>query len=271
MTDPNARFAGSIPELYDRHLGPVIFEPYAEDLARRVAAVVRDGPVLETACGTGILTKRLRAQLHANAELVATDLNAPMIEYAQSRLGAADVRWQTADASELPFPAASFKAVVCQFGLMFVPDKAAAFREARRVLVEGGMFAFNVWDSLAHNSFARIAHTTIARFFPEDPPKFYEIPFGFYDPGVITQLLIDHGFVNAVIEPVMLPAISPTAASFAEGLVKGNPVSTAIQERGVALDTVTDAVAEALRSECGDNPSRSTMQALVVTAQAGAS
>lgn len=270
MTDRNACFAGSIPEFYDRYLGPVIFEPYAEDLAQRVASRVSEGPVLETACGTGILTRHLRARLPSASELVATDLNAPMLDYAQAHLGRADnLRWQTADAAALPFAAAAFRAVVCQFGVMFVPDRAAAFREARRVLVDGGLFAFNVWDSLAHNPFARIAHLTIGQFFESDPPRFYEIPFGFYDPALITRLLGDSGFVDVRIEPVLLQAISPTAADFAEGLVKGNPVSGAISERGLSLDHVAKAVAEALRAECGDGPLRSPMRALVVTAQAG--
>lgn len=270
MTDRNACFAGSIPEYYDRDLGPVIFEPYAEDLARRLVSRLSEGPVLETACGTGILTRRLRALLPPASELVATDLNAPMLEFAQAQLGpCANLRWQTADAAALPFPAAAFRAVACQFGIMFVPDRAAAFREARRVLVDGGLFVFNVWDSLAHNPFARIAHLTIAQFFERDPPAFYEIPFGFYDAALITRLLGDSGFVNVSVEPLLLQAISASAADFAEGLVKGNPVSTAISERGLSLERVAKAVTEALRAECGDDPLRSPMQALVVTAQAG--
>jgi ubiquinone/menaquinone biosynthesis C-methylase UbiE len=145
MPEANARFLGTIPELYDRHLGPVIFEPYAADLASRVT-VTADAPVLEMACGTGILTQHLRARLSPAVTLFATDLNQPMIDYARSKPGAAgNIEWRTADVAALPFPAATFAAVVCQFGLMFVPDKDAAFREARRVLVKDGLFAFNVW------------------------------------------------------------------------------------------------------------------------------
>lgn len=270
MAETNARFEGTIPELYDRHLGPVIFEPYAIDLARRVAVHV-DGPVLETACGTGILTQQVRAHLPSSVRLVATDLNEPMLDYARTRLGGAKhIDWRQADAAALPFSPASFAAVVCQFGLMFVPDKPAAFREARRVLIEGGLLTFNVWDGLAHNPFGRIAHETIAEFFPTDPPDFYQVPFGFYDPSVLRHLLATYGFGQVEIERVMLEARSPSAESFAVGLVKGNPVSLAIQERGASLDPIVKAVTVALARVGGDHPFRSTMQAVIVTARAGA-
>ena len=271
MSEINIRFAGTIPELYDRHLGPVIFEPYAADLARRVAAVQPDGLVLETACGTGILTQQLRTQRSSTAHLVATDLNEPMLAYARTKLGeGTQIEWKQADAAALPFPPASFAAVVCQFGLMFVPDKSAAFREARRVLMESGLLAFNVWDSLEHNPFGRIAHDTIAGFFPADPPTFYQVPFGFHDAEILRQLLAGHGFSQVAIERVTLEAHSPSAHSFAVGLVKGNPVSNAIQERGLPFDPIVEAVAAALVQVGGNNPFRSTMQALVFTARAGA-
>src|SRR5262245_40396331 len=135
----NVDFSGSIPEFYDEHLGPVIFAPYAEDLAKRVARRVKSGRLLEIACGTGVLTRRLDAALKKAVEIVATDLNADMVARARSKAPASKrIEWRTADAASLPFPDGSFDAVVCQFGLMFVPDKAAAFREARRVLREGG-------------------------------------------------------------------------------------------------------------------------------------
>jgi ubiquinone/menaquinone biosynthesis C-methylase UbiE len=172
MSEPNARFLGTIPELYDRHLGPVIFEPYATDLARRVT-VPAAASVLEVACGTGILTQQLCAHLSPKVRLVATYLNQPMIDYARSKPGMLEpIDWRTADAAALAFPTASFAALACQFGLMFVPDKEAAFREARRVLAKDGLLAFNVWDGFEHNPFGHIAHETIASFFSADPPDF---------------------------------------------------------------------------------------------------
>lgn len=270
MTDANAYFHGSIPEVYDRHLGPVIFEPYADDLARRVAERAPKS-VLEIACGTGILTERLRKSLPPGSSLTATDLNQPMIDCARAKLQGVDgIEWRQADAAALPFPPASFDAVACQFGVMFVPDKQAAFREARRMLVNGGWFVFNVWDDLSHNPFGRIAHETVAGFFPKDPPTFYQVPFGFHDRNVIKHHLADNGFVDASLEEVTLETRSATARSFATGLVKGNPVVIAIQERNMAPEPIIDAVEAALIRAGGDNPFRASMRALVVTAKAGA-
>jgi SAM-dependent methyltransferase len=175
-----------------------------------------------------------------------------------------------ADAVALPFASASFAALACQFGLMFVPDKEAALREARRVLVKDGLFAFNVWASFEHNAFGRIAHETIGSFFSVDPPNFYQVPFGFHNPDEVRRFLHANDFGQVELEWVTLEARSPSAKSLAIGLIKGNPVSIVIQERKVALDPIVDALEAALVRVGGDHPFRSTMRALVVTARAGA-
>ncbi len=163
--DQNVLFQGSIPENYDRYLGPVFFQPYAEDIADRLKHR-KPGSVLEIACGTGIVTRRLRDALPATTEIVATDLNKDMFEFARPKFQKTEnVRWEQADASSLPFQDDSFDAVVCQFGIMFVPDKAAALRQVHRVLRRDGVFLFNVWDSFDANLSAHVAHTTIASFF----------------------------------------------------------------------------------------------------------
>jgi SAM-dependent methyltransferase len=269
MAETNISFSGSIPQLYDRYLGPVLFEPYAVDLARRVA-VHATGPVLEMACGTGIVTQQLRAQLAPEVEIVATDLSQPMLDYARTKLATLkNVDWRQADIAALPFPDASFAAVVCQFGLMFVPDKQAAFRETRRVLGKGGLFAFNVWDEITANPFAHVAHETLAQLFPADPPQFL-IPFTFNDHVVLRQSLTMHGFSNVQLETVMLEARSESARALAIGFVQGSPLSTMVQERGVPFESVVAAVADALAQHGGAAPFHSTLQAVVVTARAGA-
>ena len=268
MIDSSSRFTGNIPEIYDRHLGPVIFEPYAWDLARRV--LVGDGAaVLEVACGTGIATRRLREHMPSGARMVATDLNQAMIDHAQARL--ADLQgivWEVADAADLPFEDGSFDVVVMQFGLMFVPDKDQAVREVRRVLRPGGTFLVSVWDEMKHNPYGRIAHETIARLFPDDPPQFYKVPFGYADPGVLRALLAANGFQDIVVESVKLEARAPSARFFATGLVEGNPVRLMIEERGSQLAPVVDAITSALVAEFGDTPCVSRLQAWVATARA---
>ena len=248
----------------------MLFEPYAQDLARMLD--VKDkGRVLEIACGTGIVTRHLRNRLPAGAALVATDLNQPMIDYARRKLtGVRGIEWQTADACALPFPDKSFDAVVCQYGLMFVPDKPAAVREARRVLARGGTYLLNTWDSLERNSFARIAHETINSFFAKDPPTFYQIPFSMSDQEALKDLLAGGAFGDIKIEPVSLRGESPSARDLAQGLVEGNPVGNSIREKGgVTTDEVIQAVATAVAREFGDRPVRIPLHALVATARAG--
>ncbi|HKP92431.1 MAG TPA: methyltransferase domain-containing protein, partial [Chthoniobacterales bacterium] len=211
MNDKNALFAGSIPATYDRYLGPMFFEPYAEDLAGRLD-VVENSLVLELACGTGIVTRKLRDRLPASAKLIATDLNEPMFRHAAIKFQKEEaVEWKQADACALPFGDQLFDAVVCEFGIMFVPDKALCAREARRVLKRGGTFLFNTWGSLPENPLGRIPHETIARFFEKDPPTFYQVPFGYYDRDEIKRTLEAAGFRQIRIEVLDTTSVSTDA------------------------------------------------------------
>ena len=263
MAEQRITFAQSVPENYERYLGPMFFDPYAQDLAARLQ--VKDGiRVLEVACGTGIVTRRLRERMPTGSKLVATDLSEPMLAFARQKFGPDfDVEWQQADAVALPFADGSFDAVVCQFGLMFMPDKAAAVREAHRVLTPGGQFLCNVWDSLANNDFAQVAHTTAISFFESDPPRFYETPFGFHDVKMLQALLTDAGFQNVTVRPVDLPCVSPSASDAAKGLVGGTPLTIQITERNGDQEAITAAVADAVRTRFGNDPARSRMRALI--------
>jgi ubiquinone/menaquinone biosynthesis C-methylase UbiE len=259
----NVLFQGAVPENYDRYLGPVIFEPWAEDLVLRLAGKKYER-VLEIACGTGIVTRRLRDALPATTEIVATDLNPDMFEFAQPKFrNGENVIWQQADASALPFPNCSFDAAVCQFGVMFVPDKAAAMRESYRVLRSGGAFLFNVWDSFEANPFGQIAHSTIASFFDHDPPTFYEIPFSFHDSTVIRKLLRDAGFEKIQSFSETKPCRSGSARRFATGLVRGNPVGAEATQRGVDPEELIGAVAKRIAERFGDAPVESSMHAII--------
>ena len=256
-------------DLYERHLGSALFEPYAIDLAHRVAAHCKEGSVLEMACGTGIVTRQLRARLKPPVALTVTDINPGMLDYAQRKLNSSEgVLWRQADIANLPFPDGSFDVAVCQFGLMFVPDKDRAFREMRRVLAAGGLLAFSVWDRIETNPWGIIAHETVGEFFPENPPQFFKTPCSFYDIDVLRRLLTANGFDKVDIQAVSKMCSSSTARSLAIGLIEGAPVLAEIQERGGSSGPIVDAVATALVQTGGDNPYRSTMQAIVVSARA---
>jgi ubiquinone/menaquinone biosynthesis C-methylase UbiE len=269
MENKNAQFAGTIPAAYDRYLGPILFQPYAEDLAARLK-VDANGSVLELACGTGILTRILRDRLPATTRLVATDLNEPMIRNAAEKFRQGEaVEWQQVDASSLPFDDESFDAVVCQFGIMFLPDKMLGAREAHRVLKPGGVFLFNVWDSMEHNHLGRIAHETITGFFEKDPPAFYQVPFGYHDQGEIKRVLENAGFRDIRLDIVAKVGGASRPEDAAQGLVHGNPVAVAITERDPSLlPVITKAVADALKKEFGEASLRAPMQAIVGEARA---
>jgi ubiquinone/menaquinone biosynthesis C-methylase UbiE len=261
--DRNVLFQGAIPKHYDRYLGPVIFEPFARDIARRLMDR-KIQSLLEIACGTGIVTRRLRDTVPLKIQIIATDLNPDMFEFAKPKFrDGENVRWQQADACALPFPDGAFDAVVCQFGLMFVPDKSVAVRESFRVLNRNGLLLFNVWDSFDANPFAEIAHTTIGSFFKSDPPKFYEIPFSLYDSELVRGLLQAAGFerIESFVEPRRCYANS--AKEFATGLVRGNPVAAEATERGVDPEDLIIAVAKRIAERFGDAPVETTMRAIV--------
>ncbi len=268
MTEQAAQFKGNIPAMYDQHLGPVIFEPYARDLAARID-VPAGGAVLELACGTGIVTRHLRERLPAGVRLVATDLNQAMIDHAQSRLvGVPGIEWRVVDAQELPFGDREFDAVVMQFGLMFLPEKDRFAREAERVLKPGGLLALNVWDTMELNPFSLVGHETAGAMFPDDPPQFYRVPFGFTDPDALRALLVSNGFKDVKIERVQCEARAGTARSFATGMVEGNPIRLALEERGAPLGPLVDAIEQELIQRFGDDPCVSPLQAWVATARA---
>jgi ubiquinone/menaquinone biosynthesis C-methylase UbiE len=268
ISEESARFDGSIPEMYDRYLGALLFEPHAAEIAERVAKL-RPRKVLEIAAGTGIVSRQLLEALPQETSLTVTDLNAPMLEYARNKstTRGRDIEWRQADAQQLPFPDESFDAVVCQFGIMFFPDKLRGLLEFNRVLEKGGALIFSVWDSFDGNPVQFIAHSTIGTFFQEDPPDFYKVPCGMGNKAEAARLTEDAGFKDIVIETVSLTGSSSSARSAAQGLVKGNPVINAIRERGTDdVDEIVLALARALEVRFGAGPLQVPLRAHVVTA-----
>jgi ubiquinone/menaquinone biosynthesis C-methylase UbiE len=269
IPERDRKFIGTIPELYHRHLGPMFMEPYARDLAQRVAAITNaNSRVLEIAAGTGIVTRALRAALPPSVEIVATDLNQPMLDIARSHLAdAPNIRWQIADATSLQFPDASFDAVVCQFGVMFFPDKERAMREVSRVLRPGGSLIFSTWGPYDEDPIQGVADRAISDYFDGSPPDFYSTPFGFHDSRMLRELAESGGFAHVTVEDVHKTAEAESAYFAAVGLVEGNPIVISILERGGDPKAVTQHVADALSREIGDKPIRAPMVARVVTAR----
>lgn len=266
MSNGDRAFVGSIPELYDRYLGPMLFEPFATELASRLSGF--SGPILESAAGTGRLTRALLRTVAPASRITATDLNEPMLARAAQEIQSNAVSWRTADAMNLPFENEQFDAVICQFGVMFFPDKVKAFSEARRVLRRGKTFLFNVWHDLPQNELSFVADRVVAECFPSNPPSFYRrLPWGYQDRSVIEADLKAAGFTQIAFEIVNRDTPANSAADAAIGLCKGSPLRTEIEERDPdRLDAIVDAVTKALQAQFGDGPIKGKGQALVVTA-----
>src|SRR5215472_5173497 len=268
MSGHSAAFVGSIPKDYDEGLGPVIFADYAVTMAQRVAAQPACR-VLETACGTGIVTRALRDALPVVAHLTATDLNTDMMNVAQAKVRPSEAtEFQTADGTALPFADGAFDTMVCQFGMMFYPDKDKGFREAHRVLEPGGRYLFSVWDAHRHNPFGRIAHAVIGSFFPADPPQFYAVPFSYHAIDPIRESLIAAGFIDILVSVLRRNQQISDFTAFSRGVVFGNPVIDQILQRGsTSPEVVRAAVADALRKEFGAEPTVMPLQAILFEAR----
>jgi SAM-dependent methyltransferase len=259
-------FAGSIPQVYERYLVPLIFEPYAADLAPRTVRR-RPSRVLEIAAGTGVVTRQLAKTLPSEVSIVATDLNQAMLDQAAAEGTARPVEWRQADALHLPFPDKTFDVVVCQFGVMFFPDKARAFVEARRVLRSGGQFIFNVWDRIDQNDFADTVTRAVGTLFPDDPPRFLaRIPHGYHDPSVITQDLARGEFTRSpqiTTLPARSRADSPRIPAVA--YCQGTPLRGEIETRDPSrLIEATDVATSAIAHQFGSGTVDGKIQAHIV-------
>lgn len=260
-----AVFAGSIPEYYDRCLGPGYFGPPAAELARRVPADP-GGDALEIACGTGLVSRILRERLAPPVRLVSTDLSTAMLDYARSQAPGLAIEWREADACQLPFADGAFAAVVCALGFMFPPDKERAFSEARRVLRPGGTLFFSVWDRIEENPTGLVGATAIEALAPGDPDLVFRTPYDLADVERLRELASQAGFARVRIESVQMQVNGP-ARTIATGQVRGTPRSTLITKKGFDLDQVIDKVTAAL-TRAGGDPYRAPSRAIFVEASA---
>lgn len=268
MANRDTVFTGSIPELYDAVLVPLIFDVYARDLAGRVAPW-SPGDVLETAAGSGVVTRALAPRLGPSARYVVTDLNQPMLDRAARMQGGDErISWRAADALDLPFEDESFDVVACQFGAMFFPDKVAAFAESRRVLRPGGRFVFSVWDRIEDNEFADVVTRAAGDVFPADPPLFLaRTPHGYHDVAVIGDHVRAARFSDVLVETVEHTSSAPSPRHPAVGYCQGTPLRNEIEARDpAALEHVTEHAARAIARRFGTGPVSGRIRGHVVTA-----
>jgi ubiquinone/menaquinone biosynthesis C-methylase UbiE len=268
MADHDKDFVGSIPEIYDTYLVPLIFESYARDLADRVAEL---GPlsVLETAAGSGVVTRALASTLSSDAHYTVTDLNQPMLDHAASKQEPdTRISWRQADALDLPFDDASFDVVVCQFGVMFYPDRITGYAEAYRVLKPGGALIFNVWDRIETNEFADVVTAAAATVFPDDPPRFLpRTPHGYHEESLIREELNDAELTDVKYESLEATSFAPSPRHPAVAYCKGTPLRNEIEERDAdLLDRVTDCAADAISVRFGAGPVAAKIRGHIITA-----
>lgn len=271
MTHSQAAFTGSIPELYDRYMVPLIFEPYARDLAGRVRDL-GSSSVLEVAAGTGVVTRALADATDADTTITATDLSQPMVDRARAVGTSRPVAWGQADAMALPFADQTFDVVVSQFGVMFVPDKQRGFAEMRRVLRPGGVLIVSVWDRIENNGFSDAVQAGLETHFPDDAPRFLpDGVFGYVDETVIRSDLAAAGFERDVaFETLDLVSRAPTPEVAAMAMCHGGPLRTEIERRDPdGLDAATTAATTVLRDRYGDADLVAPMRAFIITASKG--
>ena len=269
MSEGDKVFTGSIPEVYDSHLVPLIFEQYAADMATRAAALGPDA-VLEIAAGSCVVARAVARELSTSTRHVVSDLNAPMLERAASVQPRPElIEWLPADALDLPLDDNIFDLVLCQFGCMFFPDRIASYREARRVLKPGGAFVFNMWDRIEENDFANVVTKALAEMYPSDPPQFLaRTPHGHYDTAVYRAELEAAGFDEITIEPLDAISAADSPAVPAVAYCQGTPLRNEIEALDpFGLVTATDVAASAIASYFGAGPVEGRIRAFVITAR----
>ncbi|MBX5201558.1 methyltransferase domain-containing protein [Rhizobium sp. NZLR1] len=263
-----APFDEGVAELYQTLLVPILFEPYAAEMAI-AADRSKPGSVLELAAGTGALTRALRMTLDPPTEIVATDLNQAMMDIGAPSVTMSRTHWMHADAQNLPFAPEMFDLVICQFGAMFFPDKVKAYGEAERVLRSKGRFLFSTWDALSANDFARSVDECLASLFPSDPPDFLRrLPYSYFDPGSIKAQMSSAGFEAITCDRLDLTSVAASAhdvaAAFCQGTLLRGEIEWRAPER---ISEIVDEVAERVEARHGACPSGG-MSALVVAGRA---
>lgn len=248
---------------YDEFFGPLYFEPYAIEVAKRIDPDLVS-IVLEIAAGTGRVTRHIRECIPTSAKLIASDISEDMLLVAKKKLNHLDIDWQIIDAQKLPFSDNSIDLVVCCFGYMFVPDQPKAFKEVYRVLKPGGHFLFTTWDKLENNAASFSARSIAEKYLDNPLPKSYNLATSMNDEAVIRSLLEDTGFTKKTIEKVRLSSVCRTAKEAAYGLVEGGLIYEEIKKRNpVWIEEIKIKLEKELVEKFGAAPMVAPMSALI--------
>ncbi len=259
----NYSFTGSVPEHYEKYLGPLFFEPYAVEISKRIDPKSLHLAV-ELACGTGRVTRLIREVIPSTARLIASDISEDMLAVAQEKLKKLNIEWQIIDAQQLPFEDNSIDLIVCCFGFMFIEDKARAFAETFRVLKPGGMLLFSTWDKLELNGASNVYRKTIKKYLQDPLPVSYNLPFSFNDPVIIKEMLLKARFSKIIIERIEKMAVSVTAKEASYGLTQGGTLYNEIMKRNPAwLPEITATVERELTEKYGAAPMSAPMKAVI--------
>lgn len=260
-------FVGDIPHNYEKFLGPMIFAEYAKDLAKRIRAP-KEGIILEIASGTGLASRQIRNIISQKTKIIVTDLSEDMLDISRGKFrDSENIEFKVADALDLPFQNGAFDAIACQFSLMFFPDKLTALQEIARTLKPGGRFYFNIWDSLEFNHLIQTVNETIIKCFPGNHPRFFDIPYGYYEIDQIKRLLFLSGFSDVDIS--ILPRLSTAdkARDVALGYILGTPVISEIESlNSKPIPKVLEAVEKSISQKFGNRSITAKMQAIVFSA-----
>ena len=267
MAEQVFKFTGASSAYYDQYMGPFLFESYGMEMASRVPKQGTSA-VLELASGTGRVTRHLRQQLPPSVKLVATDISPDMLEIAKTKFTSSDdVEFKVADMQNLPFADNTFDVAVCQFGMMFPPDKQKAANEAYRVLKPGGKFLFTTWEQTTRvGIFNLIYDEHVIPFFKGEDTSRFRVPFAMYDPDLLTGLLAKANFKNAAVDRVVLTGVAETAEGLVKGLFTTHAVGKEVHDRDPrAFESMSRQLESEIIKRFSNNPVKCELAAYVVS------
>ena len=239
-------YGGGAAEIYERHMVPAIFGPWAEDLL--ALATPKPGErVLDVACGTGVVTRLVAQRVGPTGTVVGLDLNPGMLAVARAvppRHGA-QIEWREGNVGAIPVADATFDLALCQQGLQFFPDRPAALREIRRVLAPRGRLALSVWRPMQHSSGFEALATALGRLIAPEAAAIMQGPFALGSADELRTLVTGAGFGDVVVQPAAKTLRFPSPEEFVRRYVAATPLAAVVakanDEARAALITEVDA------------------------------